>query len=101
MGIIEDQQGKQAEYDKLKNETQKAEEKMRKEWSVQEIMGTLSKEQQMLLSYFMHISIQKGRVIGRMEMDGKTAEEIANAVKAPLDAVQKALDEDPFDVIAH
>lgn len=87
--------------DELNNETQKAEEKMRKEWSIQEIMGTLSKEQQMLLSYFMHISIQKGRVIGRMEMDGKTAEEIANAVKAPLDAVQKALEEDPFEVIAH
>ena len=89
------------ENSELKNETQKAEEKMRKEWSIQEIMGTLSKEQQMLLSYFMHISIQKGRVMGRMEMDGRSAEEIANAVKAPLDAVQKALEEDPFDVIAH
>ena len=87
--------------DEIKNETQKAEEKMRKEWSVQEIMGTLSKEQQMLLSYFMHISIQKGRVMGRMEMDGKTAEEIANAVNAPVDAIQKALEEDPFEVIAH
>ena len=86
--------------DELKNETQKAEEKMRKEWSVQEIMGTLTKDQQMLLSYFMHISIQKGRVMGRMEMDGKSVEEIANAVKAPLDAVQKALEEDPFEVIA-
>lgn len=84
-----------------KNETQKAEEKMRKEWSVQEIMGTLNSEQQMLLSYFMHIGIQKGRVIGRMEMDGKTAEEIAKAVNAPVDAIQKAIDEDPFDVIAH
>ena len=89
------------ENSELKNETQKAEEKMRKEWSIQEIMGTLSKEQQMLLSYFMHISIQKGRVMGRMEMDGRSAEEIASAVKAPLDAVQKALDEDPFEVIAH
>lgn len=85
----------------IKNETKKAEEQMRKEWSVQEIMGTLSKEQQMLLSYFMHISIQKGRVMGRMEMDGKTAEEIAKAVNAPVDAIQKALEEDPFEVIAH
>ena len=85
----------------MENETKKAEEQMKKEWSVQEIMGTLSKEQQMLLSYFMHISVQKGRVMGRMEMDGKTVEEIANAVNAPIDAIQKALEEDPFDVIAH
>lgn len=87
--------------DEIKNETQKAEERMRKEWSVQEIMGTLSEEQQMLLSYFMHISVQKGRVMGRMEMDGKTAEEIAKAVNAPVDAIQQVLEEDPFEVIAH
>ena len=86
--------------DELKNQTKEAEEKMRKEWSVQEIMGTLTKEQQMLLSYFMHISIQKGRVMGRMEMDGKSAEDIAKAVNAPIDAIQKALEEDPFEVIA-
>ena len=102
MGIIEDQQGKQAEYDKekLKNETQKAEEQMKKEWSIQDIMGTLDKEQTMLLSYFIHISVQKGRVIGRMEMDGKTAKEIGDILNVPEEQVKMVLDEDPFEVIA-
>lgn len=84
----------------MENETKKAEEKMKKEWSVQEIMGTLSKEQQMLLSYFMHISIQKGRVMGRMEMDGKTPKEMGDILNVPEEQVKMVLDEDPFEVIA-
>ena len=87
--------------DELKNETQKAEEKMRKEWSIQDIMGTLDKEQQMLLSYFIHISIQKGRVIGKMEMDGKSIADIAKAINVPEEHIKMVLDEDPFDVIVH
>lgn len=86
--------------DDLKNETQKAEEQMRKEWSIQDIMGTLDKEQTMLLSYFIHISIQKGRVIGRMEMDGKTPKQIGDILNVPEDQVKMVLDEDPFEVIA-
>lgn len=84
----------------FKNETQKAEEKMKKEWSIQDIMGTLDKEQQMLLSYFIHISIQKGRLIGRMEMDGKTPKEIGDILNVPEDQVKMVLDEDPFEVVA-
>jgi hypothetical protein len=84
----------------IKNETQKAEEKMRKEWSIQDIMGTLDKEQQMLLSYFIHISIQKGRVIGKMEMDGKSIADIAKAINVPEEHVKMVLEEDPFEVIA-
>ena len=99
MGIIEDQQGKQAEYDKLKNETQKAEEQMKKAWSVQTIMGTLNEEQTMLLSYFIHTSLQKGRILGKMEMDGKTAKEIANALQVSEDQVKIILEEDPFEVV--
>ena len=87
--------------DEIKNETQKAEEKMRKEWSIQDIMGTLDKEQQMLLSYFIHISIQKGRVIGKMEMDGKSIADIAKAINVPEEHIKMVLDEDPFDVIVH
>lgn len=83
-----------------KNETQKAEEQMRKEWSIQDIMGTLDKEQTMLLSYFIHISIQKGRMIGRMEMDGKTPKEIGDVLNVPEEQVKMVMDEDPFDVIA-
>ena len=86
--------------DDLKNETQKAEEQMKKEWSIQDIMGTLDKEQTMLLSYFIHISIQKGRVIGRMEMDGKTPKQIGDILNVPEDQVKMVLDEDPFEVIA-
>ena len=85
----------------IKNETQKAEEKMRKEWSIQDIMGTMDNEQQMLLSYFIHISIQKGRVIGKMEMDGKSIADIAKAINVPEEHVKMVLEEDPFDVIAH
>jgi hypothetical protein len=54
----------------------------------------------MLLSYFIHISVQKGRVIGRMEMDGKTAKEIGDILNVPEEQVKMVLDEDPFEVIA-
>ena len=86
--------------DNPKNETQKVEEQAKKEWSIQDIMGTLDKEQTMLLSYFIHISVQKGRVIGRMEMDGKTPKEIGNILNVPEEQVKMVLDEDPFEVIA-
>lgn len=48
----------------------------------------------------MHIAMQKGRVMGRMEMDGKTAADIGKVLHVEADVIQKALDEDPFDVIA-
>ena len=84
----------------MANETQKEEKKMKKEWSIQDIMGTLDKEQQMLLGYFIHISIQKGRIIGRMEMDGKMPKEIGDILNVPEEQVKMILDEDPFEVIA-
>lgn len=83
----------------LKNETQKAEEKIKKAWSVQTIMGTLNEEQTMLLSYFIHTSLQKGRILGKMEMDGRTTKEIANALNVPEDQVKIILEEDPFEVV--
>lgn len=89
------------ENSELKNETKKAEEKMRKEWGIQDLLGSLDKTQQMVLSYLMHITLQKGRVMGRMEMDGKTAEEIAAVLKVPEEEIQKMINEDPFEVIAH
>ena len=84
----------------IENETKKAEEQMKKEWSIQDIMGTLDKEQTMLLSYFIHISVQKGRVLGKMEMDGKTPKEIGDVLNIPEEQVKMVLDEDPFEVIA-
>ena len=83
----------------IKNETQKAEEQMKKAWSVQTIMGTLNEEQTMLLSYFIHTSLQKGRILGKMEMDGKTAKEIADALQVSEDQVKVILEEDPFEVV--
>ncbi len=85
--------------DDIKNETQKAEEQMKKAWSVQTIMGTLNEEQTMLLSYFIHTSLQKGRILGKMEMDGKTAKEIADALQVSEDQVKIILEEDPFEVV--
>lgn len=85
----------------IENETKKAEEQIKKEWSIQDIMGTLDKEQTMLLSYFIHISVQKGRVLGKMEMDGKTPKEIGEVLNIPEEQVKLVLDEDPFEVIAH
>lgn len=83
----------------MKNETQKAEEQMKKAWSVQTIMGTLNEEQTMLLSYFIHTSLQKGRIFGKMEMDGKTAKQIADALQVSEDQVKVILEEDPFEVV--
>ena len=82
-----------------KNETQKAEEKMKKAWSVQTILGTLNEEQTMCLSYFIHTSLQKGRILGRMEMDGKSTKDIADALQVPEDQVKVILEEDPFEVV--
>jgi DNA-directed RNA polymerase specialized sigma24 family protein len=85
--------------DDIKNETLKAEEQMKKAWSVQTIMGTLNEEQTMLLSYFIHTSLQKGRILGKMEMDGRTTKEIADALQVPEDQVKVILEEDPFEVV--
>lgn len=83
-----------------KNVTQKAEEAMKKQWSVNEIMGTLTEGQRLLLSYYMHISMQKGRIIGRMEKENKTAKDMSEVLHVDADIIQKALDEDPLEVIA-
>jgi len=85
--------------DDIKNETKKAEEQLKKAWSVQTIMGTLNEEQTMLMSYFIHTSLQKGRILGKMEMDGKTAKEIADALQVSEDQVKVILEEDPFEVV--
>ena len=52
-----------------------------------------------LIQWVAHTSLQKGRVLGRMEMDGKTAKEIAEKLHTEEELVQKVLDEDPFEVI--
>lgn len=53
-----------------------------------------------LIQWVAHTSLQKGRVLGRMEVDGKSAKEIAEKLHTEEELVQKVLDEDPFGVIA-
>jgi DNA-directed RNA polymerase specialized sigma subunit len=82
-----------------KNETQKAEQDQRKERNIQEILGGMDQNEQMVLSYFIHTSLQKGRLIGWKEKEGVSAKEIADILSVPEDVVQKALDEDPYDIL--
>ena len=82
-----------------KNVTQKAEQDQRKEWSIQEIIGGMNENERMVLSYFIHTSLQKGRLIGWKEKEGVSAKEIADILDVPEDIVQKALDEDPYDIL--
>lgn len=83
----------------MENESKKAEEQQRKEWNIQEVLGGMDQNEQMVLSYFIHTSLQKGRIIGWSEKDGKTAKEIADILTVPEEVVQKALDEDPYDIL--
>lgn len=83
-----------------KNETQKAEEQQIKQFSIAEIWGTLDTNQLYLVSWVAHTSMQKGRIMGKLEMEGKTAKEIAEALNTEEQLIQKALDEDPYEVIA-
>jgi len=71
-----------------------------KQWSIQELMGTLNKDQTLMLSYMMHICTQKGRIIGRMEKDGKNAKDMNDVLHVGEENIQAILDEDPYEVIA-
>ena len=83
-----------------KNATQKAEEQQIKQFSIAEIWGTLDTNQLYLVSWVAHTSMQKGRIMGKLEMEGKTAKEIADILNTEEQLIQKALDEDPYEVIA-
>ena len=81
------------------NVTKKEHDKTVKNFTIAEIWGTLDNNQLYLVSYVSHTSLQKGRVMGKMEMDGKTAEEIGKKLGVEPELVQKALDEDPYDIL--
>lgn len=82
-----------------KNETQKAEEQQIKNFSIAEIWGTLDTNQLYLVSWVSHTSLQKGRVMGQMEKEGKSVNDIAEKLHVDVDLIKKALGEDPFEVI--
>ena len=52
-----------------------------------------------VMSNTFHVAIQKGRIVGRMEREGKTVEEIAHVISVPVESVKKMLDEDPEQFI--
>lgn len=89
------------EYEQIMAEekAKKEEEKQIKNFSIAEIWGTLDQNQLYLLSWVAHTSMQKGRIMGKMEMDGHTAKEIADTLHTEEELIQKALDEDPYTVI--
>lgn len=66
-----------------------------------EAMTSLNESQQVLLGHFMHISLHKGRIMGKMEAEGKTAKEIAEVLHVEEKLIEKALSEDSFNIIAH
>ena len=90
---------KKDDKSRYKNATDKAEKDQRKDWNIQEVLGGMDQNEQMVLSYFIHTSLQKGRLIGWKEKEGVKAEEIADSLKVPVDVVQKALDEDPYEIL--
>jgi predicted transposase YdaD len=53
-----------------------------------------------VMSRTFHVAIQKGRIMGRMEAQGKSAEDISKAVNVPVESVEKMLNEDPNQYIA-
>ena len=82
-----------------KNETLKAAEQASRDATIQDIWDTLNKNQLWLLSWVSHTSLQKGRIMGHMEMDGKTAREIGRKLQVDPKLIQKALDEDPWTIL--
>ena len=80
---------------------EKNEERKKKQLSIAETWGTLDESQLQLMSWVAHTSMQKGRLLGQMEMDGKTAEEIAKVLNTDEKLIKNILSEDPRDVLAN
>lgn len=70
-----------------------------KQITAAEVFESLNANQRWLISWISHTSLQKGRVMGQMEMDGKSAEDIAKRLHVPVKMVQTALNEKPEDVL--
>lgn len=79
----------------LKNQIENA----AKQLTAADVFRSLTPNQKWLVGWMSRTSLQKGRVLGQMEMDGKTAAEIAKRLHVTEEMVQKALNEKPEDVL--
>lgn len=64
-----------------------------------DVFKSLTPNQKWLVGWMSRTSLQKGRVLGQMEKEGKTAAEIAKKLHVTEKMVQDALNERPEDVL--
>lgn len=83
-----------------KNDNLKAQiENAAKQLTAVDVFKSLNPNQKWLVGWMSHTSLQKGRVLGQMEMEGKTAEDIAKRLGVPVEQIKIALNEKPEDVL--
>ena len=83
-----------------KNDNLKAQiENAAKQLTAVDVFKSLTPNQKWLFGWMSRTSLQKGRVLGQMEREGKTAAEIAKRLHVTEKMVQDALNERPEDVL--
>lgn len=70
-----------------------------KQLTAADVFKSLNANQRWLVGWMTHTSLQKGRVLGQMEMDGKSAKDIAKRLGVPVKQIEIALNEKPEDVL--
>lgn len=70
-----------------------------KQLTAADVFKSLDSNQRWLLAWMTHTSLQKGRVLGHMEKEGKSAEDIAKRLGVPVEQIKIALNEKPEDVL--
>lgn len=70
-----------------------------KQLTAADVFKSLDANQRWLVGWMTHTSLQKGRVLGQMEKEGKTAEDIAKRLGVPVEQIKIALNEKPEDVL--
>ena len=70
-----------------------------KQLTAADVFRSLDANQRWLVGWMTHTSLQKGRVLGHMEKEGKTAEDIAKRLGVPVEQIKIALNEKPEDVL--
>ena len=70
-----------------------------KQLTAADVFKSLDANQRWLVGWMTHTSLQKGRVLGQMEKEGKPAEDIAKRLGVPVEQIKIALNEKPEDVL--
>jgi hypothetical protein len=78
---------------------EKHEQNKKKRFNIAETWGTLNEAQMNLVSWVAHTSMQKGRKLGQMEMDGHSAADIAKTLNVDVKLIETILSEKPEDSI--